>query len=108
MESETILGPPGTGKTQTNSNRIRDCIQEGIDPDRIACVSFTRKAAGESRDRVVKDWNIDERDLPYFQTLHSMAYKAGGYTTDDVMSPEDLKIIGDAVGIPFGTKNKNI
>ena len=108
MESETILGPPGTGKTQTNSNRIRDCIQEGIDPDRIACVSFTRKAAGESRDRVVKDWNIDERDLPYFQTLHSMAYKAGGYTTDDVMSPKDLKIIGNAVGIPFGTKNKNI
>ena len=62
MISETILGPPGTGKTQTNSNRVRDCIDEGIDPDRIACVSFTRKAAKESRDRVGKDWNIDEGD----------------------------------------------
>ena len=32
-QHETILGPPGTGKTQTNSNRIRDCIEQGISPD---------------------------------------------------------------------------
>jgi len=107
MQSETILGPPGTGKTQTNSNRVRDCIQEGIDPNRIACVSFTRKAAAESRERVSNDWNIDEQDLPYFQTLHSMAYRAGGYKTDDVMSPKDLKTIGMATGVSFGVKNSN-
>ena len=107
-QHETILGPPGTGKTQTNSNRVRNCVEEGIDPDRIACVSFTRKAARESRERVERDWGIVEKDLPFFQTLHSMAYRAGGYSPDDVMGPKDLKIVGDAAGIIFGSKNSAI
>ena len=105
-QHETILGPPGTGKTQTNSNRIRDCLEQGIAPDRIACVSFTKKAAKESRERVCHDWGIDEKDLPYFQTLHSMAFQQGGYTTDDVISPKDKKEIGEAVGIPFGSNSR--
>ena len=106
-QHETILGPPGTGKTQTNSNKIRDFIEQGISPDRIACVSFTRKAAKESRDRVCKDWGIDERDMPYFQTLHSMAFRAGGYSSDEVVGPKEMIEIGDAVGIPFGSKGKS-
>lgn len=103
---ETILGPPGTGKTQTNSNMIRECIELGISPDRIACVSFTRKAAQESRERVSRDWGIDEKDMPYFQTLHSMAFRSGGYNTDEVMGPKDLKVIGREVGIPFGSMGR--
>ena len=106
-QHETILGPPGTGKTQTNSNKIRDCIEQGIAPDRIACVSFTRKAAKESRDRVCKDWGIDERDMPYFQTLHSMAFRAGGYSSDEVIGPKEMIEIGNAVGIPFGSKGRS-
>lgn len=106
-QHETILGPPGTGKTQTNSNKIRDCLEQGISPDRIACVSFTRKAAQESRQRVCKDWGIDERDMPYFQTLHSMAFRAGGYSTDEVIGAKDMDEVGDAVGIPFGKKNRS-
>ena len=51
-EIKTILGPPGCGKTQTNSNLIQKYIEEGINPLKIACVSFTRKAATESRERV--------------------------------------------------------
>ena len=71
---KTILGPPGCGKTQTNSNLIQDYIQSGIEPQRIACVSFSKKAARESKERVCKDWNISEEDLPYFRTLHSERY----------------------------------
>ena len=107
-QHETILGPPGTGKTQTNSNRIRNCIEDGIDPNRIACVSFTRKAAAESRERVIRDWGIDEKDLPYFQTLHSLAYRAGGYSSDEVIGTKDLKVIGNEVGIPFGVYSKEV
>ncbi len=103
-QCETILGPPGTGKTQTNSNRIRNCIEDGIAPDKIACVSFTRKAAKESRDRVCRDWGVDERDMPFFQTLHSMAYKFGGYRPDDVMGSKDLIAVGEATGIIFDPK----
>ncbi len=106
IEEKTILGPPGTGKTQTNSNLIRDCIMSGMDPLKIACVSFTRKAAQESRDRVCLDMNLQEDMLPYFQTLHSMAFRSGGYKFDDVVTGRDFGIIGRAVGLSFTTSNK--
>jgi len=104
---KTILGPPGCGKTQTNSNLIRNCIEDGIDPDRIACVSFTRKAATESKNRVCNDWGLEEDMLPYFRTLHSMAFLAGGYKSAEVMSGKDLKLIGDEIGIAFGRQKSS-
>ena len=96
-EQKTILGPPGCGKTQTNSNLIHEYIKKGIAPDKIACVSFTKKAATESRERVCKNWNLTEEDLPYFQTLHSMAFQALGRKPDEVMRPRDIKNIGQEV-----------
>ena len=102
---KTYLGPPGCGKTQNNSNLIREYINQGIDPERIACVSFTRKAAQESRERVCHDCGIEEDRLPNFQTLHSIAFREGGYSTEDVIRGSDLKIIGDAIGMSFGKDN---
>jgi superfamily I DNA/RNA helicase len=98
-------GPPGTGKTQNISNLIRGCIEEGIPPERIACVSFTRKAASESRERVCKDWGLTEDMLPYFQTLHSMAFHTGGYKSSDVISKKDLEEIGYEVGLSFSARD---
>ena len=106
-EGELYLGPPGTGKTQNLSNLVRKCIEDGIPPDRIACVSFTKRAAIESKERVGRDWGIAESDLPYFQTLHSMAFHAGGYKTADVIGPKDLAEIGNAVGISFSRKKSS-
>lgn len=88
---KTILGPPGCGKTHTNSKLVKEFIEKGIDPSKIANVSFTKKAANESKDRVCSDWGIVDKDLPYFQTLHSMAFHALGYKVDDVIRGSDLK-----------------
>lgn len=106
IEQKTILGPPGTGKTQTNSNLVRDCILSGMDPFKIACVSFTRRAAQESRERVCLDLGLEEDCLPYFQTLHSMAFRSGGHKVDDVIRSEDLGVIGRSVGLTFTDSNK--
>ena len=105
-ETITYMGPPGCGKTQTVSNLVRNCIEEGIPPERIACVSFTRKAASESRQRVCNDWGISEDMLPNFQTLHSIAFRGGGFTTKDLLRSSDLNEIGHQIGLVFG-KNKN-
>ena len=98
---KTILGPPGCGKTHTNTLLIRQCIEDGIYPERIACVSFTKKAAQESKDRVFRDLGVEKNRLHYFQTLHSMAFRAGQYKKEDVIRGTDLKAVGDAVGISF-------
>ena len=57
---KTILGPPGCGKTHTNTLLVKQCIEDGIPPERIACVSFTRKAAQESKERVCRDLGVSE------------------------------------------------
>ena len=106
-ETSTYMGPPGCGKTQTVSNLVRNCIEDGIPPERIACVSFTRKAAAESRQRVCKDWGIEEDMLPNFQTLHSIAFREGGFTTRDVIRSSELKEIGDQIGLIFGKSKSN-
>ena len=42
-------GPPGTGKTTTLLNIIEKSIDEGIAPERIAFISFSKKAARKVR-----------------------------------------------------------
>ena len=77
-----------------------------MDPFKIACVSFTRKAAQESRERVCLDLGLEEDSLPYFQTLHSMAFRAGGYKVDDVVTAKDFIEIGKSVGLSFTNSSK--
>ena len=40
--------------------------------------AFTQKAAYEARDRAIKKFNLTEDDLPYFRTLHSLAFRKLG------------------------------
>jgi len=42
-----------------------------------------------------------EKDLPYFKTLHSIAFKKGGYTKYNVIAKKDYKIFSDAMGMKF-------
>lgn len=107
MIEQTILGPPGCGKTQTNSKLVKEFIDKGINPSKIANVSFTKKAATESKERVCKDYDMQEDDLPFFQTLHSMAFHTLGCKVDDVIRGTDLKKISEAIGLDFTTKSKD-
>lgn len=48
-----IVAGPGTGKTRTLVGRIARLIEgEGVAPDCITAITFTRKAAGELRERL--------------------------------------------------------
>jgi superfamily I DNA/RNA helicase len=48
-----VLAGPGTGKTTTIVAAVAERIERrGIDPSRILVLTFSRKAAGELRDRI--------------------------------------------------------
>lgn len=58
--AQHIYGPvvgvagPGSGKTHTVVSRVAYMIESGIHPDNIVMFSFTKKAAGEMKERVIK------------------------------------------------------
>jgi len=88
-----VLGPPGTGKTTTLLNEVDKYLKQ-TDPDKIGYFSFTQKAAYEARDRAMSKFNLSEDDLPYFRTLHSLAFRKLGIKKDEVMQRRHYEDLG--------------
>ena len=74
MYPEIILGIPGSGKTTTLLQIVEEELNRGIPPDRIAYISFTRKATEEAIERACKKFGLSRSNFPYFRTIHSLAF----------------------------------
>ncbi len=76
-ENMMIIAGPGTGKTRTLVERIVYLINErSIDPAQITGVTFTNKAAGEIRARLMKRFaNPATAYRINLGTFHSLAWK---------------------------------
>lgn len=96
--TQLFLGPPGTGKTTTLLGVVETELNNGVPPDRIGFVSFTKKATNEAVDRAMKRFNVEARDLPFFRTLHSMAFGGLGVKRSQVLQKEHYRQFGDALG----------
>ena len=92
------MGPPGTGKTTTLLNEVDKYLKE-TDPDKIGYFSFTQKAAYEARDRAMSKFNFSEDDLPYFRTLHSLAFRRLGIKKEEVMQSRHYEDLGKKMGL---------
>jgi superfamily I DNA/RNA helicase/RecB family exonuclease len=69
-----VLAGPGTGKTTTIVAAVAERIERrGIDPSRILVLTFSRKAAGELRDRITARLGRTT-SAPLALTFHSYAY----------------------------------
>ena len=91
------MGPPGTGKTTTLLNEVDKYLKQ-TDPDKIGYFSFTQKAAHEARDRAMSKFNLGEGDLPYFRTLHSLAFRRLGIKKEDVLQRRHYEDLGKKTG----------
>jgi superfamily I DNA/RNA helicase len=100
----TIFGPPGTGKTTKLISIVEQALESGMAPDRIAFVSFSRKAAEEARDRALEKLNIGTGDLEWFRTLHSLAFQCLGLSRKQVMHKLDYEKLGDYVGMDLSPR----
>ncbi|MCH5276565.1 MAG: UvrD-helicase domain-containing protein [Desulfovibrionaceae bacterium] len=65
-----VLAGPGSGKTRTLVGRVSRLVESGVPPAAIVAVTFTRRAAGEMRERLAALALQPETD-----TLHALALK---------------------------------
>ena len=66
-----IIAGAGSGKTRTLTYRIAHLIEKGVDPYRILALTFTNKAAGEMKERIIKLVGSEARNI-WMGTFHSV------------------------------------
>ncbi|MBT2208505.1 DEAD/DEAH box helicase [Actinomadura sp. NEAU-AAG7] len=82
-----VLAGPGTGKTTTIVEAVVDRIENrGTDPERVLVLTFSRKAAGELRQRITGRLHRTTR-TPLALTFHGYAFAL--LRRDAVLNGED-------------------
>ena len=90
-------GPPGTGKTYRLISRAKAYIRIGTPLDKIGYFAFTKKAAGEAKERMSP---VSPRRLSYFRTLHSLGFDClDNINQDNVMQPYHYEDFGKKVNL---------
>jgi len=76
-----VLAGAGAGKTKTLTERVINLIESGILPQHILAITFTNKAAGEMRERVISTIEqnpklqfpvADHTFIPFVSTFHAL------------------------------------
>lgn len=71
-----IVGSPGTGKTRKCIDIATNEIDEGLSPEDLIYISFTKSAAQEAKERISERTGIPEYKLgEKWRNLHSMCFK---------------------------------
>lgn len=96
-----IIAGAGSGKTRTLTHKVAYLIKEKkVSPKNILAVTFTNKAAGEMKERIIKllsDKNHapSKYDLPLVGTFHSICAKILRKEIDKLGYEKSFNIIDD-------------
>jgi DNA helicase-2/ATP-dependent DNA helicase PcrA len=101
LSQRIVLGAPGCGKTTRLLAILEDEMNMGVSPNRVAYVSFTRKAVKEAQDRAAIKFGFSYQDMPYYKTVHSLCFQQLGATKRDVIGSVHLDEIAKLLGIQF-------
>jgi DNA helicase-2/ATP-dependent DNA helicase PcrA len=90
-----LLAGPGTGKTRSLTRHVMFLIEvQGVNPEAIFVITFTRAATEELRNRLKSELGKDAK-LPVVSTLHSYALKMVLANSARVRLPSPIRIADD-------------
>ena len=97
-----IYGPPGTGKTFRLLRRVKAYVRTGTPYHKIGYFAFTKKAAGEAKERI----DVNEKELPYFQTLHAFCFHMLNKNEEDIIQPHHYEALGKMLNVRVSFNDK--
>ena len=95
-----VLAGPGTGKTFTIVERIKNMLNKGIEAEKILCLTFTDAAASEMKKRIEKELNIISTDVQIY-TYHGFCCDIIETFQDEFEIPANHKVISDPISKAF-------
>lgn len=101
------LASAGTGKTHTLMNIVAKHLEEGVQPENIAFVTFTKAGATVAQLRAAEQFGFPLKRLPNFRTIHSMAFRGVGASRDKMMNYDRYKEFGQMAEYDFGRLELN-
>ena len=101
------LASAGTGKTHTLMDIVQRHLDDGVQPERVAFVTFTKAGATVAQVRAAETFGFPLSRLPNFRTIHSMAFRGVGASRDKMMNYERYKKFGEIANYDFGRLQLN-
>lgn len=95
FEPLLIVAGPGSGKTHTATHRVVHLVRSGADPSRILAVTFTNKAAGEMKGRIIALLGKDIAAKIWVVTFHSLGVRLLARWGRHVGRSSDFSIYAD-------------
>ena len=89
-----VLAGPGTGKSFAMKKRVNNLLEEGVYPQRILPITFTRVAAGALQ-RDLEELGGPETKELNARTIHSLALAQLGYSSIRSSFGRQVRILSD-------------
>lgn len=108
MTFNIYLASAGTGKTHQLMDIVQKHLNEGMEPERVAFVTFTKAGATVAQLRAAEQFGYPLNRLKYFRTIHSLAFRGIGASRDMMMNYERYKKFGQIANYDFNHMNTSV
>lgn len=95
-----VLAGPGTGKTFTVVHRINAMIENGVNPEKILCLTYSEAAAGEMKKKIAEAFGKVDIGVNIY-TYHSFCNEIISQNAEEFELSENYRIITQTISRQF-------